>query len=976
MKNFVKILSLCFVSLLILPVSVTAQDAQSKKKVKTDSIPLEGYVYDRLTSRELLQTKIRILRPDSSLISTAKGGRTFWDYKKGIVKEDSTSYYEIFLPRVQGDYIIHISRDGYEDLYEPYKAEFSSRTSELKAPKLYLSRQKVRELEEFTVKSSKIKFYNKGDTIVYNADAFSLPEGSMLDALVRQMPGVEIKGNKIYVNGRFVESLLLNGKDFFKGDQSVAMQNIGAYAVKNVAVYEKADEAAALLGDRADIDKEYVMDVRLKKDYMAGTAMNAEAGYGLDNKYLGRLFGLGYTNNSRLSLYGNLNNINLSNRLNQDGQDYSTEYDSGIVARANGGIDYNVDNALHTWEINGNVDAKYTDRTERVTSNAVQYLQAADNFAYSDKNTRKYDLSLSTNHQFKLNHEGWNLRITPSFDYNRDKTHKETYSATFDKEFDGLNREIVENLYSQKYANYTSALINRNLEFYNSSEHGYKGELALASKIKIPNSPDAVELKGNIRYKRNTLWGTTLQDICFGADEINQLAPTTSLLQRRDEAIRPDYTFRLLGLARYYFNLPVGSLNLSYEYIHTQNRKNSGLMMLESMAQGAMAEFQPGQIPMPDMANSYTSKSYKNQHHLKLIYGMNKKYDSGKFDMKFEPSVFLERHDLFYNQGDAFVDPARTFWRFKIDNTYLRWTSKDNKSSLSLMYTLNQEAPNLLKTVDIPNTTDPMNIWLGNPDLKMATKHRITVYLRNKFGKYTSQYVSLFGDFAQNDFANGYRYDSATGIRQMRTYNVNGNNSFYLNHSIYQDLDKQGVWSIRNSISGQLVNDHNMIGYDSDPMQQKSRQWGFMENLSLSKGFSDTDIIAFDIYGGIDWYRSTAFDPNPTKNVYGAWEGGAFVNLKLPLNISFNTSADLYKYFGYIDSSMNRLLVNWGATLSYSMLKGNLRFNLKATDLLNNSIRQGMVVSATGHTQNEVLSLGRVIMLSVAYKFHIKPKRK
>ncbi|MCM1076697.1 MAG: hypothetical protein NC411_04980 [Bacteroides sp.] len=67
-----------------------------------------------------------------------------------------------------------------------------------------------------TVTASKIKFYNKGDTIVYNADAFQLAEGSMLDALIAQLPGVELNDQgQIKVNGQFVESLLLNGREDF-----------------------------------------------------------------------------------------------------------------------------------------------------------------------------------------------------------------------------------------------------------------------------------------------------------------------------------------------------------------------------------------------------------------------------------------------------------------------------------------------------------------------------------------------------------------------------------------------------------------------------------------------------------------------------------------------------------------------------------------------------------------------------------------
>ncbi len=83
--------------------------------------------------------------------------------------------------------------------------------------------EKGRTLEEVTVVASIVQFVNKGDTIQYNADAFKLAQGSMLDALLEKMPGVKIDSDgRITVNGRFVEKLLLDGKDFFDGDQARA----------------------------------------------------------------------------------------------------------------------------------------------------------------------------------------------------------------------------------------------------------------------------------------------------------------------------------------------------------------------------------------------------------------------------------------------------------------------------------------------------------------------------------------------------------------------------------------------------------------------------------------------------------------------------------------------------------------------------------------------------------------------------------
>lgn len=55
--------------------------------------------------------------------------------------------------------------------------------------------KKIKEvkLDEVTVTTSKIKMVMHGDTIVYNADAFQLSNGSMLDELIRRLPGVQLK---------------------------------------------------------------------------------------------------------------------------------------------------------------------------------------------------------------------------------------------------------------------------------------------------------------------------------------------------------------------------------------------------------------------------------------------------------------------------------------------------------------------------------------------------------------------------------------------------------------------------------------------------------------------------------------------------------------------------------------------------------------------------------------------------------------
>lgn len=136
-------------------------------------------------------------------------------------------------------------------------------------------REMVRKLKEVKVTATLVKMVMKKDTIVYNADAFQLAEGSMLDQLVAQLPGVELRDNgQIYVNGRFVSSLLLNGEDFFKGNPNIALQNLPAYTVNQIKVYEKQSDRDKAMGLEKRGEQPLVMDVNLKKQYSVGWMAN------------------------------------------------------------------------------------------------------------------------------------------------------------------------------------------------------------------------------------------------------------------------------------------------------------------------------------------------------------------------------------------------------------------------------------------------------------------------------------------------------------------------------------------------------------------------------------------------------------------------------------------------------------------------------------------------------------------------------
>lgn len=284
--------------------------AQQKPLLTVDDVMqkeyhiLYGQVLDHVTRQPLVGVKTQLLTKDSILVFE-------WTIIPNAEVANLRSVFVAPLPEA-GAYILHLEKEGYEAVTRPYGIDKLRKSEKaiLHDPIIMKRAPREMQLNEAVVKATKVKFYVRGDTVVYNADAFQLEEGSMLDALISQLPGAELKDDgRIFVNGKQVESLLLNGEDFFKKDRSVMLDNLPTYMVKDIRVYEKEGQLGRLMGQSVG-DELLVMDVKLKKDYQVGWMGNVEAGGGTDDRYLGRLFALRYTTHSRLSAFANMNNLN------------------------------------------------------------------------------------------------------------------------------------------------------------------------------------------------------------------------------------------------------------------------------------------------------------------------------------------------------------------------------------------------------------------------------------------------------------------------------------------------------------------------------------------------------------------------------------------------------------------------------------------------------------------------------------------
>ena len=198
-----------------------------------DSINVYGGIADAFTGAIIEDGTVDVLSADSTLLCHGE-----WVYN---IDDDvrTASLYYCKIPE-EGNYIIRLHHPNYFSLYFPITVKLGRRNDgfvSIAQKALMRKRPKEQKLGEAVVRATKIKMVMKGDTLVYNADAFQLSQGSMLDALIEQLPGAQLnESGVITVNGKRVSSLLVNGRDFFRGDPKIALENLPAYMVNKVAL--------------------------------------------------------------------------------------------------------------------------------------------------------------------------------------------------------------------------------------------------------------------------------------------------------------------------------------------------------------------------------------------------------------------------------------------------------------------------------------------------------------------------------------------------------------------------------------------------------------------------------------------------------------------------------------------------------------------------------------------------------------------
>lgn len=836
-------------------------------------------------------------------------------------------------------------------------------------------------LSEVVVKATKVKFYVNGDTLVYNADAFELAEGSMLDALIQQLPSVELKsGGDIEVNGKHVDALLLNGKDFFNKDHRLMLDNLPSYMVKKVKAYDRSNEQLRMAGLPDDGNKEFVMDVQLKKEYSIGWIANAEAGAGTDDRFLGRLFALRFTPNSRLSFFANANNVSDDRKPGQNGDWSPLRQATGIRSVYDAGIDYNIDEKEGRWTTSGNVRTSYTEDDAEQHTSSENFLTGGNTFgrAYSKRHADNF--KVSTGHEFNLYRRDKVLSylgLRPNFNYNRQHSRGESASAVFDDNLAGQwGKAWIDSIMSPNagYLLLRHAL-NRTISEARGNGHSLNTGVDANAVFRIPHNNHFVfNASGNISYSDEKRHAYDHYQL----DYPNSGTPTDRRNRYDLNTNRSLNYGGIIGARR----TEIGCLQLSTDYIYSHaNRETNRSLYLLHLQEGFDGEL--GTLPSAndlykalDTSNSNQAEHTDDIHRLRFGYDYNSsRRHSWNLIRQFRGNVEVrfERNQLDYQRGrlDTLFHRHTAF--IQTDGDWRLFT-RDQKKVFEVNFNTRISAPGMTYLLNIRDDSDPLRIVLGNTRLKNPQRYHLgTSYRRVLSGE---RMWNVFGsaNLAPRAIAMATFYNKQTGVHTVTPQNVNGNWDAHLGGGYNTPLDHKRLLSLATKTTFDYHHSVDLISTTAAPSRSIVSSYYANETLSLT--YRPNAKLQVKGIGNLHYQHSTSDRKDfETINVLD-FDYGLTAQVELPWSLQLATDLTMYSRRGYADLIMNTNEFVWNARLSKRFLHGNLVCMLDGFDLLGNLSNVRRTINAQGRTETWNNVMPRYALLHIVYRLNKQPKKK
>ena len=362
------------------------------------------------------QTTVRLLKTDSTLV---KGALTNMEGKFKVATQQT------------GDFILQVTCVGFK----AYTKRIKVSDKDVALGTIAMEPDAIM-LKGATVTGQAAKVMLKADTFIYNASAYRTPEGSVVEELVRRLPGAEVSDDgTIKINGKQVKKILVDGKEFMTGDTKTAIKNLPTNIIDRIKAYDKQSDMARVSGIE-DGEEETVLDFGIKAGMNKGVMVNADLGLGTKNRYAGRIFGGVMKDDLKVFLMTNANNTN----------DQGFPGGGGGGGRFGGGrqglnamkmtglnLNYEKTNKL---TIDGSIRWNHSDG-DTYSKSATESFYSGSTSSFGNSRSQNFSRGNQWNGQMRLEWQPdsmTNIMFRPNFSYSSNDATNWGMSATFDQD--------------------------------------------------------------------------------------------------------------------------------------------------------------------------------------------------------------------------------------------------------------------------------------------------------------------------------------------------------------------------------------------------------------------------------------------------------------------------------------------------------------------------------------------------------------
>lgn len=919
---------------------------------------VSGIIIDNDTKEAIPSATVQVLRSEdekyvAGAATTVDGTFTIKDLEKGKYK-------------------IKVTYIGYKAKTQALELSISKAKKNTDLGFITLETDNVLLAEtQVTANASKVKV--SGDSIIFNASAYRTPAGSTLEALVKKLPGAKVDENgQITINGKTVNKIMINGKEFFLNDTQTAMKNIPVEIIDNIKSYDRKSDMARVTGID-DGEDETVLDLSVKKGMMNGWIGNLNGGVGTESRYSARANVMRVTETSQVTILGGMNNVSDMGFGGGGGRGWGWG-GGGLRASKNAGINFAT--TSDKLETGGSVRFNYNGSDSRTQASQQSFVNKSGSF--SESLSQSYTSNINVNTQFRLE---WkpdtmtNIIFRPSYTYSRDRGYSYSTEGTFSKDPNEFTDSPLDSLVARKIDRLTDIVVNTNMSRQQtySESNNLQGTLQANRKLNDDGRNITLRLNGGINNGESQQLSAA--DIYYKHNDSHQFNNRYYNTPSRRNNISARLTYSEPIAYKTY-------LQFGYDFGYNYNKNDRQAYIYESTKDA-----------FDELYNSLDSYRYDVDGILRYmdeVAQQSRVYDeklsqfseyktyqhtaSVSFRRVTDFSNFSVGVDLIpINTSLHYIYQGKTFDisqnQFNFSPRIQYRYQPDRMTQLRINYNSRMNQPNLTNLLDITDDSNPLYITKGNPNLTPAFNHNIRVnYNTYKEETQRSYFGYLSGGFTQNSISNIVEYDSLTGVRTTTPENINGNWNVNGGFGFNTPLDQENKYFTIDAFTN--LGYRNNVGYTqlaNENVKSKTKSFDVGQSASLSYR---RDLIEISLNGDVNYQHSRNNITDANKQDSWNFSYGMDFQYTTGFGLTITSDIGMNSRRGYSSESMNTDELLWNAQISQTFLKGNLTVMLEWNDILGEQSNISRTINEMMRRDSRTNSIYQYGMLRVTYKFN------